>query len=160
MRKYHYFWDKYSSSPDGTVFGARGNRLKPILHHTGYSVMTARKPGIQKQLRIHRFVWECHRGEIPEGLIINHINGDKRDNCIDNLEVVTHSENVLHGFRVLGRVPTRGQDRPETTLKDEDVLEIRRLSAMGYGNTEIGEIFGVSHNVVYQIKTRKRWKHL
>lgn len=43
---------------------------------------------------LHRVVWEEANGPIPEGLDIDHINGDTRDNRLSNLRVVTHSDNL------------------------------------------------------------------
>lgn len=46
-----------------------------------------------KHIGIHRFIWEAVYGKIPDGLHINHIDLDRANNCIDNLELVSHSQN-------------------------------------------------------------------
>lgn len=46
-----------------------------------------------KRHYVHRIIWEMHHGPIPKGMCIDHINGDGRDNRIDNLRVATLSEN-------------------------------------------------------------------
>lgn len=45
------------------------------------------------QFRTNRLVWELHHGPIPDGLQIDHINGDRRDNRAANLRAVTAAEN-------------------------------------------------------------------
>lgn len=45
-------------------------------------------------VRYHRAVWELHNGPIPEGMVIDHINGNKQDNCIENLRLVSHTGNA------------------------------------------------------------------
>ncbi len=47
----------------------------------------------------HRVVWTYFNGEIPSGLEMNHINGVRTDNRPENLELVTHSENIKHAFK-------------------------------------------------------------
>lgn len=42
----------------------------------------------------HRIVWEMHNGDIPEGMEIDHIDGNRLNNKIDNLRMVTHQQNV------------------------------------------------------------------
>ena len=54
----------------------------------------------------HRLVWRHFRGPIPEGLTINHKDGIKSRNQPDNLELATHSEQMLHAVRMLGYDPT------------------------------------------------------
>ena len=68
----------------------KGNKL-----HDGYLKCMVRKhaqPG-QKTYRTHRFVWECFNGIIPEGKVIDHINNDKEDNRLCNLQLLTQQEN-------------------------------------------------------------------
>ena len=45
----------------------------------------------------HRIVWQRYNGEIPKEHMIHHINGKKRDNRIENLELVNRIE---HGKRI------------------------------------------------------------
>ena len=47
----------------------------------------------QKTYQAHRFVWECFNGIIPEGKVIDHINNNKEDNRLCNLQLFTHQEN-------------------------------------------------------------------
>ena len=47
----------------------------------------------QKQYHVHRFVWECFNGLIPEGKVIDHINDIKTDNRLCNLQQITQQEN-------------------------------------------------------------------
>lgn len=47
-----------------------------------------------KHYYCHRIVWELHNGEIPEGMLIDHIDGDSTNNLIANLRIVDHTENT------------------------------------------------------------------
>jgi len=47
-----------------------------------------------KQLYAHRIIWEMHKGQIPEKMIIDHINGNPWNNRIENLRLASRAENV------------------------------------------------------------------
>lgn len=61
-------------------------------------------------------VWEAFNGKKPEGMVINHINGNKHDNRLSNLEIVTHQENMIKaseetnawGFKEVGEFDENG----------------------------------------------------
>jgi hypothetical protein len=52
-----------------------------------------------KHYKIHRIIYEMHHGEIPEDMVIDHINGDKADNRIENLQCVTDRYNLHRNSR-------------------------------------------------------------
>ena len=52
-----------------------------------------------KALSLHRITWISHNGLIPKKLEINHINGNKSNNKLSNLEIVTSSENKIHAYK-------------------------------------------------------------
>ena len=68
---------------------------------------------------VHRVIWERVNGPIPEGMEINHLNGIKDDNRLENLEVVTHSDNVKHAHKTgLIANPVVPRGRPKKTQCD------------------------------------------
>jgi len=73
----------------GRPIGARGRGGYVLINH-GRNKMCR---------RAHRMIWESVNGPIPEGFQINHINGIKDDNRIENLEMVTPRQNMLHAYR-------------------------------------------------------------
>lgn len=50
-----------------------------------------------KNVRVHRMIWKAFNGDIPTGYEINHKNGIRDDNRLENLELLTHRENLLYG---------------------------------------------------------------
>lgn len=67
--------------------------------HKRYYSVSLTKDGKRKHYFIHRLVWEAFNGPILEGMQINHINEDITDNRLENLSLVTPSENVNWGTR-------------------------------------------------------------
>ncbi len=160
-RSKHPYWSRYSASRNGSVYGSRGGELSPIKHHTGYLVITVRRDGEQKQVRVHRFLWECCVGEIPEDMVINYKDGNKHNNSLENLEVVSHKENVDHAWQVLNReVVVRGQDNGCSKITEEEAKEIIALCKKGWGNQELGRKYGLHPNYISLIRHNKRWRHL
>ena len=92
----HPIYDLYASSKYGYVI----NIIKKVPHkgnktNSGYLNICVRKHGQSgvKGYQVHRFVWECFNGIIHEGKVIDHINNDKEDNCLCNLQLVTQQQN-------------------------------------------------------------------
>lgn len=144
----------------GTVF-LPGRILKPRKHSRGYLRMTLSKEGINSEFYIHRLVCTVFFGGIPKDREINHINGNKTDNRISNLEIVTRRQNTHHAVHVLktNNIGASGGRNPAVKLKEKDVLEIRRLYATGkYTQRKLAKIYGVCFQNIHQIVRRKGWK--
>jgi hypothetical protein len=74
--------------------------LRPRTHPSGYLYIGCFKgkgPNkVRLWRRVHRVVAEAFIGKIPKGKEINHLNGDKHCNNVDNLEIVTRQQNITH----------------------------------------------------------------
>jgi hypothetical protein len=142
----------------GVVYGQRG---APVGHKTshGYLAVNTRVGVGQKRLTVHRMVWESAHGPVPEGLELNHINGNKADNRLANLELVTAAQNTAHAF-ALGLTKKRGEHNPSCRITEADVREIRRLATTGATQRAIAGRFPVSPAQVSRIIKRKKWAHV
>ena len=65
------------------------------LHHTGYSVVITNNVHYQ----MHRIIWVYHYGAISSNLQIDHIDGNKANNIIENLRLATHAQNNSNNKR-------------------------------------------------------------
>jgi len=62
-----------------------------------------------KTVYFHRYIWEQAYGAIPKGMVIDHINGNTLDNRIENLQCITHIQNIQRSPLKQGYVYKRGR---------------------------------------------------
>ena len=96
----HPIFTNYAASKDGEILNVKTGRiLKKILTTSGYYQFRIydKKNFKPKNYLIHRFEWECIKGVIPEGFVIDHIDSVKTNNKIENLQLLTLAENVRKG---------------------------------------------------------------
>lgn len=161
----------YSISNDGQLvriatFGGK-KRWKPsAIRQNKYGYIKCRTCVDGKKIEhlAHRLVWQTFCGPIPDGMEINHKNGKKHDNRLENLEVCNHSYNIKHSFRVLGRTspnnPSLGSRNGSSKLTERDIPVIIRLYQSGLSQKDIGKKYGVSQRTISLVTRREKWKHV
>ena len=87
----------YKISDSGCVL-KDNNEIPQSNNGLGYMFVRLMQNGKRKNKYVHRLVYETFVGKIPKGFEINHINHNKSDNRLCNLELVSHSENVRKAF--------------------------------------------------------------
>lgn len=98
----------YKVSNFGNVKSLKGKTerlLKQYQDKFGYLHVSLSKNGSLKTFQVHRLVCLCFI-ENNEDLVVNHKDGNKSNNNLNNLELVTQQENIIHSFTDLGRVGT------------------------------------------------------
>ena len=95
---YHPIYTNFGANKDGQIFNKKTNRTSiGNLQLTGYMLISLSQIGLPcKHYYVHRFVYEIFNGPIPDKMQINHKDSNKQNNCIDNLELMTRSENAKH----------------------------------------------------------------
>ncbi len=152
---------------DGTVrYRPHAARvLKPRKHSQGYrAVAIAMEDGTFKQRTIHSVVMEVFVGPRPKGMWINHKNGDKTDNRLENLEYCTASDNQRHAVAT-GLAPKpplrRGTANSHKCKLDEDrVRSIRSAYAAGAGIARLASEYDVGESTIRHIVQRTSWAWL
>lgn len=106
----------------------------------------------------HRCVWTWFNGEIPDGYVINHIDFNRSNNKIENLEAVTHAQNMKHS-RDAGHINTpSGEDAGRSKFTNKEAQLMRWLHKNGWKTAQIAELFGEKHqNIVGRIVNGARY---
>lgn len=165
-RKDRFFWRKlksgyYRVDRKGNIRNQKG-KLLGTVNSRGYVTIGCKdKNGKLLVFQAHRLVWMAFKGRIPDGLVPNHKDGNKQNNAIRNLELVTHEENSLHAVRTGLRVEKRGEARSNAEFTDKEVIKYRRMVAKGkISRREIARRRGCSHPTVMYMISGKTYSHL
>ncbi len=92
-------------------------------------------------------------------MTVNHRNGVKPDNTPENLEIVSHAENIAHAC-ITGLRNDIGANNNNAALTEADIIEIRDLLSNGISTREIADRFNVKKPCIWKISKGRTWKHL
>lgn len=95
-------WEMYQVDTDGNVYAKNGKILKWSHNHSGYRMVNFYHNHTRKGFAIHTLVAETFLEHDTTHNQVNHIDGDKDNNCVENLEWATPKENTKHSIEVLG----------------------------------------------------------
>lgn len=132
--------------------------LKPQLR-SGYPSVGLYNNG-QKHYVIHRLVAKAFIPNPKNKEQINHKNGIKTDNRVENLEWCTQKENASHALKNGLYNSSKGEDHYRSKLTKKEVIDIRKKYDLGLSQNEISKIYPVTKKAIGRIVNRETWKHI
>lgn len=152
----------YSINQKGEIFSIRNNRIiKPFLgkgKRTYYRIELNVK-GKAKKYFVHQLIAKVFIPNVENKPFINHINGIKTDNRIENLEWCTNTENITHAT-LTGLYKCRtGEKHYLAKLSDSEVLEVRKEIALKASQKQLSIKYNVSIHTINHIVNRKGRYH-
>lgn len=128
--------------------------LKQTKNPHGYYQVSLMNNGIRSVRYVHRLVAEAFIQNTNDLPVVNHIDGNKSNNCVDNLEFVSYHSNNQHAYDT--GLHKKGNDHYRSVLSDSDVKQIRREGK--YTTYEkIGNKYNVSKATIRDVLTGRTW---
>jgi hypothetical protein len=137
-----------------------GNILTPTIVRGYQTITLCDKMHLKKThtITVHRLVMLAFVGQRPDMMQTRHLDGNRQNNALSNLQFGTAVENCAdtsrHGRQV------RGSKHPLAKLTVKDVTHMRVLSLLGHSYAEIGELFKVSATHAARVVKREVWRHV
>lgn len=146
----------------GNAWSTRtGKLLKPRQTPYGYWEVSVYDPEQDKYLlkKVHRLVAEVFIPNPDNKREVNHIDCDKSNNHVSNLEWVTSKENKKHAWDN-DLYTCFGEDHVNSKLTNDQVHTICQMIEQGYRNKDLAEMFGCDRTTVSDIRRGFKWKHI
>jgi len=146
----------YFINPIGLIYSSTLKRFRRYSSNGNYTTVQIKGKGYL----IHRLI-AFHFIPNPNNYpILNHIDGNKLNNSLDNLEWCTYSHNLLHALKTGLTTPQKGEEKVTAKLKEENLNEIYELLLNKVSLSDIGKRYNICQSSLHQIVTGERWKHV
>lgn len=133
------------------------------LTRDGYEKVRLVHNGKDRTMRVHRLVAEAFIPN-PDGKdTVNHIDGNKQNNVVSNLEWANRSEQMFHAYDLGLKTSRMGSDNSNAKLTPEEVKEIRKLYvpySREFGTVALANKYGVTDRVIGLIVKNKAYKNV
>jgi len=131
--------------------------LKAPINSSGYRLVCLQHNHNRKYCSVHRLVATAFIPNIENKSQVNHINGVKTDNRVENLEWCTPKENIKHSIDCGLKPNISGENSIKARLVNEDIYFIR---SSDLSEKELAIKFNINRSAINKIKRRETWKHL
>lgn len=160
----------YNIDTHGNVWSCKTNKkyafrawrkMKPYLTGNGYHrICLYGKSSRGEKFAVHKIVALAFIPKKQGKPFINHINGIKTDNRVENLEWCTASENTKHAYSIGHSPNNKGQNHGMSKLIDANINEIFEMRRMNFSQKSIATHFNVSKSTICEVLQRKKFKHI
>jgi hypothetical protein len=116
--------------------------------------------GVRKYHPVHALVATAFIGPCPPGKEVNHIDGARDNNCLENLEYLTRLENIEHSWAVLGREAAHGSQHGMSVITEGQVREMKTRMANGEMPAELSREYGLNRVNIARIAKGELWAHV
>lgn len=117
----------------------------------GYEKVRLLYHGKDRTCRIHRLVAETFIPKLDGKETVNHIDGNKKNNCVSNLEWTDRKEQMYHAYSLGLKTSRVGSNNSNSKLSDDDVREIRKAyirQSKEFGTVALAKKYGVTNSVI------------
>ena len=148
--------NKYVVFKSGDVFNLHGVKMVGMIDRCGYREVILNG----KNHRVHRLVAEAFIPNPNNLPCVNHIDGNKQNNSVKNLEWCTHSENMIHAYQTGLEQPRCGEQHHAHKLTEDAVKYIKQLYVKRdkeFGAVALAKKFNVDRTTIHDIVRGKTW---
>jgi hypothetical protein len=156
----------YLATLDGRVFSLKSMKfIKPLLINSGYFLIRLRNNFKEKSFLLHRVIASTYIENVDNKEQVNHIDGNKINNCVLNLQWNTSCENMKHAYdnnliklsdKKIKACSENGKTKGRYNLVDKSKLVLDEINGIYYNSlTEVARIIGVSHRTLSDKLTGK-----
>ena len=155
--------ENYYVNEQGDVFSTKSGNIKKLKAcnvGAGYLKIQIWNNNKGKQIYVHRLVAETFIPNLENKPEVNHKNGIKTDNRVQNLEWSTPKENMDHA-KSTGLLNISGETHGRAKVTEKQVWQIKELYKIKkYKQKELAKMFDISISSISLIVNKKNWKHL
>lgn len=142
--------------------GKNPGYVKPALTDGYLKSVFVNDLGKYCNIRVHRLILHTFNpNDNWNQLEVNHINGIKTDNRVENLEWCTRQENIKHSIENKLQIPFKGEEVGNSILKEFQVLEIRKkFIPRVYTRKMLSKEYKVSEATIKDVLYKRTWNHI
>lgn len=151
------YGNNYLVTASGHIYNLHGHEMQGCIGRDGYKHVILNA----KNYDYHRVVADAFLPKDPDKPQVNHINGIKTDNRIENLERCTRSENLRHAYELGLEIAKSGENHPKHKLTQALVDEIRstyKKKSRTAGFTALARKYGVDKSTIAAAALGKTWR--
>ena len=151
----------YYATKNGEIYSSKSNKnVAKRIGFSGYFLVNLSINGKCKTFSLHRLIANAfieNRQNLP---VVNHLDGNKLNNNVDNLEWTTYKGNIEHAKENCLLNPARGLNTKFGKFTHDDIREIRRLLSLKYSCSKIAKIYNVTKSAIQQISKKKTYYYV